>query len=96
MLRKLCKIDSEEHLESLLRSLKPYLRNKMRAILIMGGNYEEVNKITEPRIVKIITKLKIYNHQKTTIEALAVIPSIEDIEMKYVISNSWHRFYASG
>ena len=42
MIGKLCVVESEEHMKSLLQSLESFLRNKARAIVIMGGNYEEV------------------------------------------------------
>ena len=38
LLRKLCQIDNDAHMESLLKGLEPYLRNKKRSILIIGGN----------------------------------------------------------
>ena len=35
-----------------MKVIEPLLRNKRRTILLMGGNYEEVNKETKEIIVK--------------------------------------------
>lgn len=42
--RKLCDIKNEDHFKDILKDLNTHLRMKKRTILIMGGNYEEVNK----------------------------------------------------
>ena len=46
---------SDEYLERILKYIDPFLRNKRREILLMGKNYEEVNKETKQEIVKFMT-----------------------------------------
>ena len=55
MIRKLCEIENDEHLGRIIKSTEPLLRNKTRAILIMGINYEEVSKETEQVIINFMT-----------------------------------------
>ena len=43
LIRKLYEVESDEHFERIMISIEPLLRNKTIAILIMGGNYQEVN-----------------------------------------------------
>ena len=47
MVRKLCIVNSEEDIKEIWKGIAPLLRHKKRSILIMGGNYEEVNKETQ-------------------------------------------------
>ena len=47
MVRKLCSVNNEEDVKEILKGIAPLLRYKKRYILIMGGNYEEVNKETQ-------------------------------------------------
>ena len=51
MIKKLCIVISDEELEGILKGIEPLLRNKKRSILLMGGNYEEVNMETKKVIV---------------------------------------------
>ena len=53
MVKKLCLINSE----TILKGIEPLLRNKKREILLMGGNYEEVNKETKRDIVIYMTSM---------------------------------------
>lgn len=55
---KLCEVKDDEHLVRLMKFIEPLLRNKKRTILIMGGNYEEVNKETKQDIVKVMTSIE--------------------------------------
>ena len=48
-------MNSDEYLERILKYIDPFLRNKRREILLMGKNYEEVNKETKQEIVKFMT-----------------------------------------
>ena len=58
MMRKLCKIDSEENFRYMMNILEHYLRNKTRAILIIKGNYLEEIKETEQVIVQMMKDIK--------------------------------------
>ena len=51
MVRKLCIINNDEDLDTILKGIQSLLRNKKREILIMGGNYEEVRMENEKEIV---------------------------------------------
>ena len=51
MVKKLCIVNSEEEINEILKGMAPLLRNKKRSILLMGGNYEEVNMETQKAIV---------------------------------------------
>lgn len=53
--RKLCEIKDEEHFKEIMKNISTHLRKKRRTILIMGGNYEEINKETEHSVVKVMT-----------------------------------------
>ena len=57
LVRKLCIINNDEDLETILKGIEPLLRNKKREILIMGGNYEEVKMETEKAIVSFMTSM---------------------------------------
>ena len=50
MVKKLCIVNNQEELEEILKGIAPLLWNKKRSILLMGGNYEEVNMETEKEI----------------------------------------------
>ena len=47
MTRKLCKVNIDDDIISMMNGINPLLRNKRRAFLLMGGNYEEVIKEIE-------------------------------------------------
>ena len=51
MVKKICIVNSDEDVEEILKGIEPLLRNKKRSILLMGGNYEEVNMETKKAIV---------------------------------------------
>ena len=51
MIKKLWIVNSDEDLEGILKGIEPLLRNKKRSILLMGGNYEEVNMEIENIVV---------------------------------------------
>ena len=57
MVRKLCSVNSEEDVKEILKGIAPLLRHKKRFILIMGGNYEEVNKETQEAIVSFMSTM---------------------------------------
>ena len=57
MVKKLCIINSDEDLDTILQGIEPLLRNKKREILIMGGNYEEVRMETKKEIVAFMTSM---------------------------------------
>ena len=47
----------DDEVEIILEGIAPSLKNKKRLILLMGGNYEEVNKETEKAIAIYITSM---------------------------------------
>ena len=57
MVKILCIVNSDEELEAILKGIEPLLRNKKRAILLMGGNYEEVKMEIEKAIVTFMTSM---------------------------------------
>ena len=57
MLRKLCSMNNEEDITEILKGIAPLLRHKKRSILLMGGNYEEVNKETQEAIVSFMSTM---------------------------------------
>ena len=57
MVKKLCSVNNEEEITFILKGIAPLLRNKKRSILLMGGNYEEVNKETEEVIVSYMSTM---------------------------------------
>ena len=57
MVKKLCIINNDEDLDTILKGIEPLLRNKKREILIMGGNYEEVRTKIEKAIVAFMTSM---------------------------------------
>ena len=73
MIRKLCEIESEQNLESLLKILESYLKSMTRLILIMRGNNEEVNKETKKFIENMMIKLKQFGHKKIAIRDKRII-----------------------
>ena len=44
VINKFCEVNKKEDLDRILKGIEPLLRNKIRVILLMGGNYEEVRK----------------------------------------------------
>ena len=64
MPKKLCIINSDDDLETILKGIEHLLRNKKRAILLMGGNYEEVRMETEREIVTFMTSMPNDSAQK--------------------------------
>ena len=46
LINKLCEVNSDEDMHNIMKGIEPLLRNKRRDILLMGGNYEKVNKET--------------------------------------------------
>ena len=57
MVRKLCTIDSEEDIKEILKGISQSPRHKKISILIMGENYEEVNKETLEAIVSFMSTI---------------------------------------
>ena len=57
MVKKLCIVNNDEELKEILKGIRPLLRNKKRSILLMGGNYEEVNVETQKAIVIYISTM---------------------------------------
>ena len=57
MVNKLCEVNTKKELDRILKGIEPILRNKIRAILLMGGNYDKVRKETEEAIVKHMTSI---------------------------------------
>lgn len=58
MIKNLCKTEDEEEIKNLMSSLAPYLKNKMRPILFMGGDKDTIRSET---IVAISKKRRIKN-----------------------------------
>jgi hypothetical protein len=58
MIKTLCKTEDEEEIKNLMSSLAPYLRNKMRPILFMGGDKDTIRGETITTINKMMRKLK--------------------------------------
>ena len=75
MVRKLCIINNDEDLDTILKAIEPLLRNKKREILIMGGNYEEVKMETEKEIVAFISTMP-----KVIAQEEKSIMQIEEVE----------------
>ena len=63
IIRKLCIINNDEDLDTILKGIEPLLRNKKREILIIGGNYEEVKMETKKVIVAFMTSMPKVNTQ---------------------------------
>ena len=57
MVKKICIVNSDEDVEAILKGIEPLLRNKKRSILLIGGNYEEVNMKIEKAIITYISTL---------------------------------------
>ena len=57
MVKNLCIINSDDDLEIILKGIELLKRNKKRAILLMGGNYEEVKMETKKAIVTFMTSM---------------------------------------
>ena len=57
MVNKLCLVNNDEEIIVILKGIEPLLRNKKRSILLMGGNYEEVNKETQEAIVSYMSTM---------------------------------------
>ena len=57
MVKKLCIINNDEDLDTILKGIEPLLRFKKREILIMGGNYEEVKMETKKEIIAFMTSM---------------------------------------
>ena len=57
MIKKLCIINNNDDLETILKGIEPMSRNKKRAILLMGSNYEEVKMETEKAIITFMTPM---------------------------------------
>ena len=65
MIKKICIVKYDEDLENILKGIAPLLRNKKRAILLMGGNYEEVNVEIEKAIVSYMSSLPKVTEEST-------------------------------
>ena len=57
MIKKLCIINNDDDLKTILKGIEPMLRNKKREILLMGGNYEEVKLEIEKAIINFMTSM---------------------------------------
>ena len=57
MAKKLCFVNNEEEIIEVLKGIAPFLRHKKRSILLMGENYEEVNKETQEAIVSYMSTM---------------------------------------
>ena len=55
LVKKLCDMPKEVVFVSILKGIEPLLWNKRRAILLMGGDYEEIRKETHEAIVSYMT-----------------------------------------
>ena len=51
MVKKICILNSDEDVEAILKGIGCLLRNTKRSILLMDGNYEEVNLEIEKAII---------------------------------------------
>ena len=63
MIKKICIINNDDDLEKILKGIEPLLRNNKRAILLMGGTYEEVKMETKKAIVTSMTSMPKDNMQ---------------------------------
>lgn len=79
MIHKLCEVNNDEHLESIVKGIEHLLRNKRRTILIMRGNYEEVNKEIEKAIVKFTTSTPSQEQGATTTTTTLMIESTPQV-----------------
>ena len=70
MIKKLRIINNDDDLETTLKGIEPLLRNKKRAILLMGGNYEEVTIETEKSIVTFMTSMPKDNMQTKNVNTI--------------------------
>ena len=57
MVKNLCSVNNEEEIIVILKGIEPFLRNKKRYILLIGGNYEDVNKETQESIVTFMSTM---------------------------------------
>ena len=57
MVKKMCIVNNDEEMEEIFKGIKPLLRNKKRAILLMGSNYEKVKMEIEKAIIAYMTSL---------------------------------------
>ena len=57
MVRNLCILNNEEDIKEILKGIAPLLRCKKISILIMGGNYVEVNQGTHEAIVSFMSTM---------------------------------------
>ena len=57
MVRKISIVNNEEEIIEILKGIAPLLRHKKRSILLMGGNYEEVNMETQKAIVTFMSTM---------------------------------------
>ena len=77
MIKKLCIVNNDVDLENILKGIAPLLRNKKRAILLMGGNYEEVNVEIEKDIVSYMSSLPKVTEQSVQLGGASPTIAIE-------------------
>ena len=88
MVNKLCKVNSKEDMNKILKGIDPLLRQKRREILLMGGGYEEVKKEIEEAIVKymtlvpIVTKVSVQTKPKSLVYVQESTPSNDEKEVE--------------
>ena len=88
MIKKLCEVDTNDDTNNILKGIEPLLRNKRREILLMGGNYEEVNKEYKQAIVSCMTSMpkttkeSAQSEEESPMYVEASTPIIVDKEVK--------------
>lgn len=55
IIKKFYEINNDEDMRRIMKGIEPLLRDKIRVVILMGGNNEEVNKETQESIVKFMT-----------------------------------------
>ena len=84
MIKKLCIINNDDDLETILKGIEPMLRNKKRGILLRGGNYEDVKMETKKAIISFMTSMPkvIVQVEKVTVQEEEEVQAEETTEAK--------------
>ena len=81
MVKKICIENTDEDVEAILKGIEPLLRNKKRSILLMGGNYEEVNMETEKEIVTYMSTFP--KETKKSVQSRGASPTVVAISSSH-------------
>lgn len=87
-INKLYDVDSKEDMDKILKGIEALPRNKIREIILMGGNYEDVRMETKEAIVKHMSSLPLVSKESahpqqdnpTYVEANTPIDDKEEVE----------------